>query len=176
MVPTLIGVAILTFLLLRVVPGDVVTLKLTAEGGIVPQEIIDAGARRAWGSTSRSGEQFVDWMGGAVRLDFGMSMWTGRPIIQEIADPADRSALELAIMATLVAVVIAIPLGTLAALAPGHLGRLRRSGCCSIGGLAMPSFWLGIVIILAAARRGSAGARRSRSPPSSRPRSRTCPS
>src|SRR4030095_14396328 len=74
------------------------------------------------------------------------SMWTGRPITEEIKIRLELS-LELAVMATLVAVVLAIPLGTLAALKQDtwvdYLVRIF-----SIGGLAMPSFWLGIVIIL----------------------------
>jgi peptide/nickel transport system permease protein len=145
MVPTLVGVAVLTFLLLRVVPGDVVTLKYSGEGAFVPRETIDA-ERVRLGLDKPLWEQFADWMGGAVRLDFGLSMWTGRPITQEIAIRLPLS-LELAILATLVAIVLAVPLGTLAA--------LRRDTwvdyvirVLSIGGLAMPSFWIGIVIIL----------------------------
>ena len=102
MVPTLIGVAILTFLLLRVVPGDVVTLKYSGEGAFVPRETIDA-ERARLGLDKSLWEQFGDWMSGAVRLDFGISMWTGRPISQEIAIRLPLSV-ELAILATLVAV------------------------------------------------------------------------
>ncbi len=73
-------------------------------------------------------------------------MWTGRPIIEEIKVRLELS-LELAVMATIVAILIAIPGGTLAALKQDtwvdYLVRIF-----SIGGLAMPSFWLGIVIIL----------------------------
>jgi peptide/nickel transport system permease protein len=145
MVPTLLGVAILTFLLLRVVPGDVVTLKYSGEGAFVPRETIEA-ERVRLGLDKPLGEQFVDWMGGAVRLDFGLSMWTGRPIIQEIAIRLPLS-LELAVMATTIAVLLAIPLGTLAALHHDTwLDYVIR--VVSIGGLAMPSFWIGILIIL----------------------------
>src|SRR6476660_2277189 len=114
MVPTLIGVAILTFLLLRVVPGDVVTLKYSGEGAFVPRETIDA-ERTRLGLDQPLERQFVDWMVGAVRGDFGLSMWTGRPIAQEIAIRLPLS-LQLAVMATAVAVIIALPLGILAAL------------------------------------------------------------
>ncbi len=145
MVPTLLGVAVLTFLLLRVIPGDVVTLKYSGEGAFVPRETIDA-ERTRLGLDKPLVEQFVDWIGGAARFDFGLSMWTGRPIAQEIAIRLPLSV-ELAVLATLVAVVLAIPLGALAALYHDTwLDYVIR--VLSIGGLAMPSFWLGIVLIL----------------------------
>src|SRR5919202_1402182 len=145
MVPTLLGVAVLTFLLLRVIPGDVVTLKYSGEGAFVPGERIEAGRTRL-GLDKPLAEQFVDWIGGAARFDFGLSMWTGRPIAQEIAIRLPLSV-ELAVLATLVAVLLAIPLGTLAALHHDTwLDYVIR--VLSIGGLAMPSFWLGIVLIL----------------------------
>lgn len=145
MVPTLIGVAVLTFLLLRVVPGDVVTLKYSGEGAFVPRETIEA-ERTRLGLDQPLERQFVDWMVGAVRGDFGLSMWTGRPIAQEIAIRLPLS-LQLAVMATVVAVVIALPLGIVAALRQDTwIDYVVR--VVSIGGLATPSFWLGIVMIL----------------------------
>jgi peptide/nickel transport system permease protein len=86
-------------------------------------------------------------MWGITRLDFGISMWTGRPVAHEIAIRLELSV-ELALMATLIAVMIAVPLGTLAAFRHD-----RWVDYCvrvfSIAGLAVPSFWLGIVMILA---------------------------
>ena len=83
---------------------------------------------------------------GAARLDFGTSMWTGAPICQEIKLRFVLS-LQVAIMATIVAVLLAIPLGSLAALKQDtwvdYVVRIF-----SIAGLAMPSFWLGILFIL----------------------------
>src|SRR4051812_32037658 len=105
MLPTLISVAVFTFLLLRVVPGDVVTLKYSGEGAFVPRETIEA-ERVRLGLDRPLPQQFVDWLGGVVRLDFGLSMWTGRPIAEEIAIRLPLS-IELALLATLVAVVIA---------------------------------------------------------------------
>jgi peptide/nickel transport system permease protein len=81
-----------------------------------------------------------------VRLDFGLSMWSGNPIAHEIALRLQLS-LQLAVMATVVAVLLAIPLGTLAALRQDtwvdYVVRVF-----AIAGLAMPSFWLGIVMFL----------------------------
>jgi peptide/nickel transport system permease protein len=81
-----------------------------------------------------------------VRLDFGTSMWTGAPIWEEIKLRFALS-LQVAIMATIVAVLLAIPLGVLAALKQDSwIDYAVR--IFSIAGLAMPSFWLGIVLIL----------------------------
>jgi peptide/nickel transport system permease protein len=82
-----------------------------------------------------------------VRLDFGNSLWTGQPILHELAVRLPLS-LQLALMATFVSVIIAIPLGTLAAVRQDtwvdYVVRV-----VSIGGLAIPSFWIGILVILA---------------------------
>jgi peptide/nickel transport system permease protein len=145
MIPTLLGVAVLTFLLLRVVPGDVVTLKYSGEGAFVPRETIEA-ERTRLGLDQPLWRQFVDWIWGAARFDFGLSMWTGRPISHEIAIRLELSV-QLAIMATLVAVLLAIPLGTLSALKQDTWVDYAIR-VVSISGLATPSFWLGILIIL----------------------------
>jgi len=146
MIPTLFGVALLVFLLLRVAPGDIVELKYAGSGTFAPKEALDR-ERAQLGLDKPVAQQFVSWISGIVRFDFGQSMWTGQPITQEIKVRLELS-LELAVMATLVAMLLAIPLGTLAALKQDtwvdYFVRIF-----SIAGLAMPSFWLGIVIILA---------------------------
>ena len=145
MIPTLLGVALLVFLLLRVAPGDIVELKYAGSGTFAPKEALDR-ERAQLGLDKPMAQQFVSWVSGVVRFDFGESMWTGQPITQEIKVRLELS-LELAVMATLVAMLLAIPLGTLAALKQDtwvdYTVRIF-----SIAGLAMPSFWLGIVIIL----------------------------
>ena len=114
MLPTLFGVALVTFLLIRVIPGDVVELRYSGDRGAVSQEILDRERARI-GLDRPVWQQFLTWIGGVVRLDFGTSMWTGAPIWEEIKLRFTLS-LQLAIMATLVAVILAIPLGVLSAL------------------------------------------------------------
>ena len=90
--------------------------------------------------------QFLDFIWGFIRFDFGNSMWTGRPITEEIALRFQLS-LQIAIMATITAVALAIPLGTISAVRQNTwIDYLVRA--FSIAGIAMPSFWLGILIIL----------------------------
>ena len=146
MIPTMFGVALLVFLLLRVAPGDIVELKYAGSGTFAPKEALDR-ERAQLGLDKPVTQQFVSWVSGIVRFDFGQSMWTGQPITQEIRVRLELS-LELAVMATLVAMLLAVPLGTLAALKQDTWVDYGVR-IFSIAGLAMPSFWLGIVIILA---------------------------
>ena len=144
MVPTLLGVAILTFVIMRVVPGDVVALRYSHTGS-VPQEVIDR-ERDQLGLNKPLYEQFADFMGGIARLDFGRSLWTDRPVTEEIQGRLGIS-IELAILSTLLATVLALPLGVIAAVKQDSwIDYVIR--VFSIGGLAMPSFWLGILAIL----------------------------
>ena len=144
-IPTLIGVAVVTFFMLRVVPGDVVEIRLRVEGGNVSREVIEQ-ERERLGLNKPLVVQFADWMKGLVTLDLGTSMWTGRPVSEEIGSRLELS-IQVAIMAAFIAVLIALPLGTLSALyrdtALDYVVRV-----ITIAGLAVPSFWLGMLFIL----------------------------
>jgi peptide/nickel transport system permease protein len=145
MIPTLIGVAILVFFMLRVVPGDVVEVKLRGDGGNVSQETIEM-ERKRLGLDKPLMQQFGDWMIGLATLNLGNSMWTDRPVIEEIATRLELS-LEVAILATIFAILLAVPLGTTAALMRDtwvdYVVRIL-----TIGGLSIPSFWFGMLIML----------------------------
>src|SRR5205823_3641343 len=145
MFPTLLGVALLTFVLIRVIPGDVVELRYAGDRGSVSQDVLDK-ERTRFGLDQPLWRQFTTWVLGVARLDFGESMWTGAPIWQEIRLRFALS-LQVAIMATAVAVVLAIPLGVVAALKQDSWVDYTVR-IFSIAGLATPSFWLGIVFIL----------------------------
>jgi peptide/nickel transport system permease protein len=145
MIPTLLGVAALVFFLLRVLPGDIVELKYSGSGTYAPKEAIER-ERAQLGLDQPLWKQFAGWIWGITRFDFGTSMWTGRPITHEIAIRLELS-IELALMATFVAVLISIPLGTIAAFKQDTwIDYCVR--VFSIAGLAIPSFWLGILMIL----------------------------
>ena len=143
MIPTLIGVAILTFVIMRAVPGDIVALRYA--GSSVPQDIIDQ-ERHILGLDKPMWAQFVDWMTSISRGDLGQSLWTGHSVIDEVQVRVPLS-IELAVLATLFAVVLAIPLGVVAAVKQDTwIDYAIR--VFSIGGLAMPSFWIGIMMVL----------------------------
>ena len=145
MVPTILGVMVIVFVLMRVLPGDAIEMRYAEEGTFVSEEML-VQERARLGLDQPIWRQFVKWIWGMVRLDFGISMWTGRPITYEIKIRLELS-LQVAIMATFFATLIAIPLGTIAALKQDtwvdYVIRIF-----SIAGLATPSFWLGILMIL----------------------------
>jgi peptide/nickel transport system permease protein len=145
MVPTLLGVAVLVFLMLRAMPGDITDVMFRAEGGGVPEELIQA-ERQRLGLDQPIWVQFGKWFWSLLQGNLGVSMWTGQPVAYEIAIRLELS-LQVAIMATILAVLIAIPLGTLSALYKNTwIDYVIR--IFSIAGLAVPSFWLGMIIIL----------------------------
>ena len=135
-VPTLFGVAAVVFVIMRVIPGDVSLLILGGDqtGRIDPQQL--AAMRHQLGLDQPLAVQFGAWLWGVLRLDFGTSLWTGQPL-----------SLEVAILATIVSVLLAIPLGMLAAVRQDTwVDYVIR--VVSIGGQAIPSFWVGILVIL----------------------------
>jgi peptide/nickel transport system permease protein len=147
MIPTLLGVAILVFFLLRLMPGDPVATMLLGDAGgaSIPKELIEA-ERARLGLDQPLYVQFFKWLGGVLQGDFGYSMWTGKPVAYEIGIRLELS-LQVAVMATVLAILLALPLGTLSAIFKDtwvdHSIRV-----ISIAGLAVPSFWLGMIIIL----------------------------
>jgi peptide/nickel transport system permease protein len=143
--PTLVGVAIAVFFLIRVMPGDVVVVKLRADGANVTEETIQA-ERKRLGLDKPLYVQFVDYMVGLTQLDLGKSLWTNQPVAKEIAGRFPVS-FQVAIMATIIAVLIAIPLGTLSALhRDTWIDYTVR--ILAVSGLAIPSFWLGMLMIM----------------------------
>ena len=146
MIPTLLGVAVLIFFLLRVIPGDVVEARYLTQGSqFQSQDLMDQ-ERAKLGLDQPLWKQFTTWMGGLARLDFGLSMWTSAPITQEIRLRFALS-LQVAIMASLIATLLAIPLGILAAVKQDTWVDYAVR-VFTIAGLATPSFWLGTLMIL----------------------------
>jgi peptide/nickel transport system permease protein len=144
-IPTLFGAATLVFLLMRLVPGDICLVRLGSGGTSFTADALarchaEIGIDRPWIL------QYLDFLWGLVTFNLGNSMWSGKPVIGEIATRLPIS-LEVAIVATVIAVIIAIPLGTISALRQNSwVDLVVRS--FSIAGLATPSFWLGIMSIL----------------------------
>ncbi len=144
-IPTLIGSAALVFLLMRLIPGDICMVRLGSGGGSFDPRAL-AACHAELGMDRSVIVQFIDFIWGCFRLDFGTSMWSGKPVTAEILARLPIS-LEIAILATVVAICIAIPLGAISALKQNTwLDVVVR--VFAIGGIATPSFWIGIVSIL----------------------------
>ena len=145
MIPTLFGAAVLVFVLMRMIPGDVCEVRMAGFGTFADPEALEI-CRQNLGLNDPHYIQFIKVMKGYLTLDLGESMWTGRSITYEIGLRFQLS-LQIAIMATIVAILLAIPLGTIAAVKQDTwIDYCVRT--FSIAGVAMPSFWLGIMIIL----------------------------
>ena len=146
MIPTLLGAAVLVFVLMRLIPGDICVVRLGSGGGSFDPRAV-AQCHKDLGLDQPMIVQFFEWVLGFFRLDFGISMWSGKPVTTEIAARLPIS-MEIAMLATVIAILIAIPLGTISALKQNTwIDTVVR--VVAIGGIATPSFWIGILAILA---------------------------
>ena len=144
-IPTLLGAAALVFALMRLIPGDVCVVRLGSGGGTFDPKAI-ALCHKELGMDRPVVVQFLDFVWGFMRLDFGTSMWSGAPVTTEIWARLPIS-LEIAILATVIAIAIAIPLGALSAVKQNTWVDIVAR-VFAVGGIATPSFWLGIVSLL----------------------------
>ncbi len=144
-VPTLIGAAALVFFMMRLIPGDICLVRLGSGGTSFTEQAL-AECHAEIGLDRPIWVQFVEFVWGFAHLDLGISMWSGKPVIAEIAARFPVS-LEIAILATVIAVIIAIPLGTISALRQNSWTDLFVR-TFAIAGIATPSFWLGIMSLL----------------------------
>lgn len=144
-VPTLLGVATITFFMLHVLPGDAVETMLRAEGGNPTAEVV-ASERARLGLDRPLLEQYAGFLGGMVVGDLGDSYWTGKPVVEEIALRLPAT-LEVAVLSMIIAIVIALPLGAIAGV---YQGSWLDQGIrlFAIGGIALPSFWFGMIVAL----------------------------
>lgn len=137
------GVSVLTFLMIRLIPGDAVQIMLGANAEVTPQQI--ALMRQRLGLDQPIFLQYVNWVGRALRGDLGTSVWTGRPVLAEILPRVGVTA-ELTLLALLLAAVLAVPLGCLMATARRRWADYTIR-FVSIVGITMPSFWLGTMLL-----------------------------
>jgi peptide/nickel transport system permease protein len=143
MVPVLIGISLITFTFLRILPGDVLDV-MYAGSPLSIQDI--AKIRHQLKMDKPLPVQYWDWISGLARLDAGNSLWTRRPVLQEIADRLPIT-LELALLAFIIQMVIAIPLGTIAATHQDTiLDQITRT--LAILMAAAPQFWIATIVIV----------------------------
>lgn len=148
LVPILIGISVLVFVIMRLLPGDVAEMLLMGDSDksiSVAPEAVNA-LREKLGLNVPLYQQYLNWVWGLLTLDAGNSLWTGQPVFQEIGERMWLT-IELAFLALIIGAVIAIPIGIYSALRQDSwVDYLLR--IFTIGGLAIPGFWMATLLIL----------------------------
>jgi peptide/nickel transport system permease protein len=145
---TLLGVSLVTFLFLRLIPGDAITARLGTSTALSPEQL--ARMRALFGLDLPIHLQYLNWLGSLLRGDAGFSIRSGQPVTAEIAARLPVT-IELALAAAFIALAVGIPLGLVSALRPNTAWDILARGFGLIG-LALPNFWLGTLAILLFAR------------------------
>jgi peptide/nickel transport system permease protein len=141
------GVSIIVFLMIRMIPGDAVAIMLGANTEITPERL--ASLRARVGLDRPLVEQYLAWAGRALSGDLGTSLWTGRPVVEEISANIGVT-LQLLVMSLAIGAGLAVPAGCAMARVRGGAADIALR-IVTIAGITVPSFWLGIVMILALA-------------------------
>ena len=147
LVPILLGITLLTFSLMHLIPGDPAEILMRQQGIIPTQENIEK-FREQMGLTEPLPIQYFNWLSCLLHGDFGSSLSVsyGKPVLSEILLRFPRT-LELAAFSLLISLLISIPLGIIAAIKQNSaIDHLTLVGASL--GIAMPSFWLGLLLIL----------------------------
>jgi peptide/nickel transport system permease protein len=139
-----LALSVLVFVLIRLIPGDAVTLWVGQEGSMPPQ--VQETLRQMFGLTDPIYQQYLHWLINVLHGDFGYSFRSRLPVMPALLTALPYT-LELAIGATLLSTIVAVPLGILSA--------VRRNSAVDFSarlfaliGLSMPTFWIGVLLIL----------------------------
>ena len=141
-IPTLLLVSIMTFSLIHLIPGDPVTVMLGQEATAEAKEAL----RRELGLDQPLPIQYLAWLGDVLRGDLGTSLVDRTPVSEQIVQRLPAT-IQLAIGSFIVAVLIALPAGLLSATRKGSAVDYT-STLLALGGMSMPSFWLGMLLII----------------------------
>lgn len=143
LVPVLLGVSLIVFVMMALTPGDPVQIMI-GDQSITPEQ--EAELRRGLGLDRPIVERFFIFLGNALQFDFGDSFYHRRPVADVLAERLPAT-IELSLVALIVALVTAIPLGVLAAIKRNSVfDRLATVG--SLLGVSLPGFWFGILLIM----------------------------
>ena len=140
--PVIWGVVTLVFLIIHLTPGDPVEIMLGESASIADKETL----RKELGLDRPIIIQYAEFIKGVATFDLGQSLYTKRSVVSSVAERYPATA-ELAIASMILAIMIALPLGALAA-ARKDTYVDRGSMALSLLGVSMPSFWIGPLLIL----------------------------
>ena len=145
LIPVLLGVSIIVFFLVRLIPGSALEMFLGTQVETTPEQMTEL--KRIFGEDKPIPVLYVEWLGQVLQGDFGFSLRTSRPILPDIIQRLPLS-LEITLFALILALVIGIPLGILAALKQNPFSDvlIRVTGLL---GLSLPQFWLASLMVIA---------------------------
>jgi peptide/nickel transport system permease protein len=148
MLLTLFGISVVVFVLLRIVPGNIADILFSAAGMINPEDKLEI--ERQLGLDQSLFWQYVGWIKGLLHGDLGYSYVSEKPALQEILPRLPISG-KLAGMALAFAILIGIPLGVISAVRQ-NTGLDYVLRVVSLSGLSLPSFWLGLLVLMVCVR------------------------
>jgi peptide/nickel transport system permease protein len=149
MIPTFIGITIITYLMVRLAPGDYTTLRAGMQGelkqGSIGQQFIEE-EKKLYGLDKPIHIGYLNWMIKFIRLDFGVSRKDGRPVSERLSD-AFPITLSLNIISIIVIYIISIPMGIVSAVKKDSLFD-RFSSLMLFVLYSLPSFWIGLLLLM----------------------------
>ncbi len=149
-IPTVLLVSIIVFTVMRLLPGDPALVILSEGDASFTQEELED-LRRQLGTDRPIVIQYVDWIGGLLQGDLGTSIWrSGQPVTKLVGDRIFRT-LELAVLAIIIAVVFAVPLGVISAIKPDSVIDYF-SRVIALVGISIPTFFAGLLVVLVLSR------------------------
>jgi peptide/nickel transport system permease protein len=142
-IPTILGISIVIFLIMHLIPGDTISAMIGTQYKLTETQ---AQSLRAYYGLDKSlPEQYLNWLGNALQGNFGLSVRAGTPVLNEILGRFPLT-FEMTLLAMLIALVIGLPIGILSAVkrdsALDLFGRLL-----ALVGMSLPNFWMGTLII-----------------------------
>lgn len=144
MIPILLGVSLVTFIIVRSIPGDPVRVLLGADARSTPEQIENI--RRAYGLDQSLPVQYIKWLGHVVTGDLGQSLRTGRPLTQELGMRLPVTA-QLTVFAAILGLIPAVLFGVLAAVKRNS--RLDwMTTLAALAGISVPNFFLATLLVL----------------------------
>lgn len=147
-IPTILGISIIIFLMVRLMPGDIIDVLFS--GDVTATEEVKQQAREDLGLSGSYPEQYWNWATGVVQGDFGDSYRNAEPV-SDVLWRAIPITLELMILALLIAVLIGVPLGVISAVRRDSAGDYA-SRVGGLIGISIPNFWLATLLLLFTSR------------------------
>ncbi len=145
LIPVLLGVSIIVFFLVRLIPGTALQMYMGTQVEATPAQMEEL--KRIFGEDKPVPVLYIEWLGRLLQGDFGVSLRTGRPVLSDILSRLPLS-LELTILALFLALLIGIPQGIFASLKRNPVGDVVNR-ILGLLGLSLPQFWLAALMVLA---------------------------